>query len=82
VNKGHDERITQSHLKALNIKGIVDAIAAARGYDGSDIYMDLEKQALEVEGAISRLVKEVEELNASLLINKTLAVQAHNLDAK
>ena len=78
MNKGNDKLIVLSHLKALSAKGIVIAIATARGYDGNDIYMDLGKQALQVEGSIGLFLKEVEDLNASLLINKSLTEQAPN----
>ena len=76
VNKDRDERIALIHLKGLNAKGFVDAIATSRGYDGSDIYNDLGKQALDVEGSISRFLNEVEDFNAPFLINETVAEDA------
>src|SRR5215203_4621799 len=73
INKENEEQIAIAYLQHVSPMDLIYIIAAAKGYNGSDIYKDIEHAALDAETALNRFLKEVEDLNASLLIMETLA---------
>ena len=62
VNKRHDAREGLEYLSGLSSMDIVEAIATAKGYAGTDIFKDCTMAALEYENATNTFLNEVTKL--------------------
>lgn len=71
VNKRYDARQALAYLSGLSSAEIVDTIAAAKGYGGSDIFEEGLIPALAFETAATCFLEEVQKINAARLQTKT-----------
>jgi len=70
VNKSFDARQVIAYITGLSSMDIVDTVATAKGYKGSDIFKDCTMPALEYEAATNAFLREVSKITAEKLQTK------------
>jgi len=71
INKRYDAQYALDHIHGLSSMDIVDTIATAKGYTGTDIFKDCARPALEYEIATNTFLNEVRKITAKQLRIKT-----------